>query len=1433
MKILRLSSLLLGSSLIVCTASAHAADVIKANNTTALNVAGSWVTAVPSSSDVALWNNTVTAANTSALGGSVSWQGIRIANPGGASGAVTINGSAGATLTLGSAGIDMSAASQNLTVGTTPVPILLSANQTWNIGSSRTLTLSANGGSGTNIDLNGTTLGTSGAGNIVINNKNSLTSATAAIINVNNANFSFESGSSTAVSIASNITTNVASGKVFQLRGNSGSGIPSVGVNSNGLVNVNGGIFRIASSSGVAVNQTAKVSLATGSTLDNTVSTLGAKFNLTGELAVAGSTTWNESGANANTASTFSGPLTGSGTLDFKNTSAVAGRRADWSGNNTGFTGTVNINGSSGNRNLRLTTATAGSSTGTWAPAAGNVLEVDGVAVNFGTLNGAGTVTNSHATSVAGITVGAGAFSGAITNGTPLLGMSLTKTGIGTLALTGANTYTGLTTVTAGTLNTTTNSANPTGSVIVEDAGTFGVSQLANGATFNVSTLTMGSTGNSTLQLTPAAAPSAALVTAGTFTVNGATTLRVTGLPVSNTTLVSYTSTNLIGTSGLNLVMPFRINGTINNTGSAITLTGVQDETPKWRNGDGVWDIDTTGNWNTTTTSTTTNYLEGGVGATDSVIFDDTSSGTSPITVTLNSTVSPVAITVAGTTDYIISGSGAIAGTAGITKSGSAALTLATANTFSGSVLLNQGTLNINNATALGSGTLTIAGGTVLNNTSGSPVVATNAQNWNGDFTFTGSSDLTLGAAAMNADRLVTVSANTLSVGAVTGAFGLTKAGAGTLAVGAGSTYSGATAVNAGVLKAAAASAFSATSVVTLADTAGVALDLNGFNQTVNTITGGGVTGGNVVLGNATLTTGSTSNTTFSGALSGAGGLTKIGSGTFTLAGSKGDYTGTTSISGGTLDVGTLSGAFGTGNVVGSNTVFLQGNGSTTTGITGGSSGIGARGGNLTVNVGGAGAQILLNSSGTNGLGGMNFGSATSDSKVIVENGISINNFNSTRTFTVNTGVGTASAEITGVVANGTGNGDTGIVKAGTGDLILSNANTITGSTSINAGRIVLGHNQALQFTSLTTDNVGSVSASGFTTPTIGGLTGSTALGTFISSGYSDITSLTLAPQTGRSLSYSGVIADGATGMNLVKSGAGTQTLNATNTYTGSTTISGGTLKLGTTGSLAAATKISIAAGGIFDLRDLTLSSGTYTWNAASLSASGAAMPATIAGTVGGNVDLGITPITLTHNGTNAPLTVSGSGLSLAGNQFTVVVPGPALTAGVYTLVSGVAITGTVNSTPSYLGGNGVDSGLTGVVSIDGGNKVILTVTSPSGFGTWITGFGLAVSDQGPNADPDNDGISNLVEYAIDGQDPTVPQGSVGTFAGGMLSFTKRALAVSNGDLVYAIEESDDLGISDPWAVVTPGVNDGTTISYTLPTAGPKLFARLKVTTTP
>ena len=57
-------------------------DHIKQNNSTALNLAGSW-DALPGSGDVAVWDGTVTSANSSALGGASSWQGVRIASPGG------------------------------------------------------------------------------------------------------------------------------------------------------------------------------------------------------------------------------------------------------------------------------------------------------------------------------------------------------------------------------------------------------------------------------------------------------------------------------------------------------------------------------------------------------------------------------------------------------------------------------------------------------------------------------------------------------------------------------------------------------------------------------------------------------------------------------------------------------------------------------------------------------------------------------------------------------------------------------------------------------------------------------------------------------------------------------------------------------------------------------------------------------------------------------------------------------------------------------------------------------------------------------------------------------------------------------------------------------------------------------------------------------
>jgi autotransporter-associated beta strand protein len=132
----------------------------------------------------------------------------------------------------------------------------------------------------------------------------------------------------------------------------------------------------------------------------------------------------------------------------------------------------------------------------------------------------------------------------------------------------------------------------------------------------------------------------------------------------------------------------------------------------------------------------------------------------------------------------------------------------------------------------------------------------------------------------------------------------------------------------------------------------------------------------------------------------------------------------------------------------------------------------------------------------------------------------------------------------------------------------------------------------------------------------------------------------------------------------------------------------------------------------------------------------------------------------------------------------------------------------------------------------------ILRVEAPGGFSSWITGTFAngTVINQGPNDDDDNDGIPNLVEYAIAGEDPTVPNPNIGSFDGETLSFSKRA---GTSGLTYAIEESTDLGIGDDWAEVThnppnnPYINDATTISYTVTPGTPtENFLRLQVTQT-
>ena len=125
-----------------------------------------------------------------------------------------------------------------------------------------------------------------------------------------------------------------------------------------------------------------------------------------------------------------------------------------------------------------------------------------------------------------------------------------------------------------------------------------------------------------------------------------------------------------------------------------------------------------------------------------------------------------------------------------------------------------------------------------------------------------------------------------------------------------------------------------------------------------------------------------------------------------------------------------------------------------------------------------------------------------------------------------------------------------------------------------------------------------------------------------------------------------------------------------------------------------------------------------------------------------------------------------------------------------------------------------------------GGKAVTLTIPSTGdNYASWASENNVT---GGPSGDSDNDGISNLVEYALaDG-------GERGVLSGNTITFNKRG-APYGTDLSYAIEVSTDLGLSDPWVVTATGVTDtAASITYTFTPGTPaRNFARLKVVQVP
>lgn len=148
-------------------------------------------------------------------------------------------------------------------------------------------------------------------------------------------------------------------------------------------------------------------------------------------------------------------------------------------------------------------------------------------------------------------------------------------------------------------------------------------------------------------------------------------------------------------------------------------------------------------------------------------------------------------------------------------------------------------------------------------------------------------------------------------------------------------------------------------------------------------------------------------------------------------------------------------------------------------------------------------------------------------------------------------------------------------------------------------------------------------------------------------------------------------------------------------------------------------------------------------------------------------------------------------------------------------------------------GAVGSPSPIIGISQITGtGTLTIGSAPVGGNYATWATANGI--NGEPAAGDYDKDGVTNLVEYAL-GTDPKVSTQPPGSFSAGALTFVKGSAAIANNDVIYAIEESNDLGNVDSWSpVVTEGTADDTPdITYTLPPGQTKVFARLKITQIP
>ncbi len=813
----------------------------------------------------------------------------------------------------------------------------------------------------------------------------------------------------------------------------------------------------------------------------------------------------------------------------------------------------------------------------------------------------------------------------------------LKKLGAGTLTLNGSAAYTGTTTVNNGVLAIGTSGSIPSSTNITVISGaTLDVSALSGGLTLNAGQTLAGTgtvlgnvSGASGVTIAPGVAGAGTLTVNGNLSLNGGGALNydlanvtTTGGGVNDLTAVSG-NLNISGTttitvnllngapglgnytlftygtitpgSAAHLVAPLGFS--VLDTGTSIQLVVTHLPASLTWAGDGsanVWDTDTTKNW---LQSGTNQYFFTG----DAVTFTDAGSATPPINI--SSAVSPSSVTVNASQSYDFTG-GAIA-TGQLTKNGNGTLILENNNTYNGSTLISGGSLQVGGPVnggasgALGSGPVTNNGALVFDLAIDSSVTTNiygtgNITNIGSAGTVTLSGSISGGSMNMGGSGTMVLSGSNSYTGPTIISIGylqannssaLGRSASGTVVTNGGQLYINAN-VNItnklsligtgpagdGALRKGGNGATTYGGVITLAGDTQIQVDGGSTLNLTNAIVGStGATSTNLTLGAAAAGVGNiTSQLNL-----GSGSLTKIGAGAWTIAPTN-TYTGTTFLNAGTLIIPAAT-------ALGPVSTFTP----------------------AYVTFAGGTLQVTTNVTFADGLGGFTVTTtATFDVPVGLTLNIS-NEFSGTGAITKHdsgTLVLSGSNTFTGVL-----NVDGGGTAGDNGTVVIANSNAVSTFASPIAIRVSLGGNSTFALNgnngSVTVGQditlagrspsipgilniAGTNTLAGNITGVAGGIqyrlesdSGLLTLGgagTFLT--FTTIDPETFTFQGNGSFSVAGVIADGTAATSIQMNGNGSLTLNAVNTYSGSTTVSAGTLN--GTGTIAG--PVIVGAGGTF-----------------------------------------------------------------------------------------------------------------------------------------------------------------------------------------------------------------------------------------------------------